>query len=161
VKLLRYQWAARVIEEMITDGEYAIGEFLPKQRDLADRLNMAPGTVARAIGLLRVEGVIETRHGFGSMVVRVPKTSVRGREVMGARPLSRIEVADTMRRWIKDGRYGVGRRLPTQAEFAARLNVTVRTVRHAQAPLQREGLIYTKPGAGVWIRQPESPRVSG
>lgn len=49
-------------------GELAAGTKLPTIRQLADDLDLAPGTVARAYRELEADGVIETRGRKGSFV---------------------------------------------------------------------------------------------
>ena len=49
-------------------GSLSAGERLPTVRQLARDLRLAPGTIARAYGLLESEGLIETRRGAGTRV---------------------------------------------------------------------------------------------
>ncbi|GAA3775051.1 hypothetical protein GCM10022240_28460 [Microbacterium kribbense] len=54
--------------EAVASGELAAGERLPTVRRLAEDLELAPGTVARAYRELEASGVIETRGRHGSFV---------------------------------------------------------------------------------------------
>ncbi|UIN29491.1 GntR family transcriptional regulator [Microbacterium binotii] len=56
------------IVSAISAGSLAPGAKLPTVRALADRLGVAPGTVARAYKELEADGVIETRGRAGTFV---------------------------------------------------------------------------------------------
>ncbi|MDJ0766763.1 MAG: GntR family transcriptional regulator [Myxococcota bacterium] len=56
------------IKEAIATGALGPGERLPSVRTLADSLNLAPGTVARAYAMLEEEGVVETAGPKGTRV---------------------------------------------------------------------------------------------
>jgi DNA-binding transcriptional regulator YhcF (GntR family) len=67
------QIVARV-KECVAAGELRPGDRLPPVRRLADRLELAPGTVARAYALLEEDGVVDT-HGPKGTTVAFPKDS--------------------------------------------------------------------------------------
>lgn len=67
------QIVARV-KECVAAGELRPGGRLPPVRRLADRLELAPGTVARAYTLLEEDGVVDT-HGPKGTTVAFPKDS--------------------------------------------------------------------------------------
>ena len=58
---------AAILRQQIETGELA--GRLPGERTLAQEYGVAVGTVRKAVGLLRDEGLIETAHGWGSTVV--------------------------------------------------------------------------------------------
>lgn len=58
---------------MIRSGELAPGEQLPTTAVLADRYGVSPATVAKALRVLRDEGLVVTRHGWGSFVSERPQ----------------------------------------------------------------------------------------
>lgn len=62
---------AQHILEMIETGELSVGERLPGQRELAEKLNVGRSTVREAIRSLEALGLLETRFGLGTYVVRV------------------------------------------------------------------------------------------
>ncbi len=67
----------RVSDELrarIADGTYPLGTLLPSQRDLAAELDVSRDTVQKVLRELVGEGLIESRQGSGSRVVRVPVT---------------------------------------------------------------------------------------
>lgn len=61
-----YRQLAAILRQRIEAGELA--GRLPGERYLAQEYGVALGTVRKAIGLLREEGLIETAHGWGSTV---------------------------------------------------------------------------------------------
>ncbi|WP_084959575.1 GntR family transcriptional regulator [Thermoactinospora rubra] len=60
------------IRRDIAAGRYAVGEQLPVARELANRYGVAMMTIGNALAVLRDEGLIETRQGSGSFVIRTP-----------------------------------------------------------------------------------------
>lgn len=64
----RTDQVAALIVRRIERGDLAIGSRLPSERDLAEALGVSRVTVVRALGLLRDEGTLSTRHGSGSSV---------------------------------------------------------------------------------------------
>ncbi|HEY5197918.1 MAG TPA: GntR family transcriptional regulator [Solirubrobacteraceae bacterium] len=63
------------IRRAIADGEAKPGERLPPARDLAAVIGVNANTVLRALRLLRDEGLLEFRRGYG---IRVAGTPERG-----------------------------------------------------------------------------------
>lgn len=61
-----YQQAADQIRELIRAGEYASGDRLPPERELAKRLGISRPTVREAMIVLEIAGVIAIRAGAGS-----------------------------------------------------------------------------------------------
>ena len=75
-----------------------------------------------------------------------------GRTASGTRQheSSYASLAREVRTQILRGRYADGRRLPTEAEFAARYQVSRQTVRRAFQDLVAEGLVDRVPGRGTF-----------
>lgn len=65
------------IERAVGEGELKPGELLPPIRELAERLDVNPNTVAAAYRTLRERGVIETAGRRGSRVRPKPATTAR------------------------------------------------------------------------------------
>lgn len=73
-----YMRVASRIREGVTAGTWRLGDLLPGEIELAARYGVARATVARALGILRDEGVITTEMGVGSRVASIPLvTTVR------------------------------------------------------------------------------------
>ena len=69
-----YRQVAGFIRAAIDRGDLAPGDGLPSEQDLADEMQVAYGTVRKALQLLRNEGLIETSVGIGSFVAELPDT---------------------------------------------------------------------------------------
>lgn len=61
------------------------------------------------------------------------------------------DIATALTADIREGRYGPGDKLPTEAQLAARFGVNRHTVRHALADLAAAGLVHPRRGAGVFV----------
>lgn len=60
-------------------------------------------------------------------------------------------IAGTLADEIARGHWGVGERLPTEAELSARFGVNRHTVRRSIAALGDEGLVRSRRGSGVFV----------
>lgn len=63
-------------------------------------------------------------------------------------------VFDRIQRAIKSGAYAVDERLPTEHALAAEFQVSRPVVRDALQRLRDQGLIYSRRGAGSFVREP-------
>jgi len=61
----------------IIEGEYKEGARLPTEHALAEQFATSRPTVREALAQLRADGIIATRHGSGTTVVRRPDPDVR------------------------------------------------------------------------------------
>ena len=59
---------------------------------------------------------------------------------------------------IRDNRYCLRERLPSERELTARYNVSRITVRRALARLEKDGIIARRQGAGVYLKRKTEPR---
>lgn len=66
----KFRDVVTAIRAAISDGALVPGDQLPPVRDLAWKLGMTPGTVARAYALLTDEGATEGQVGRGTFVAR-------------------------------------------------------------------------------------------
>ena len=66
----KYKALAQAIREAIVSKQLQEGEQLPPVRDLAYRIGVTPGTVARAYAVLTDEGRLEAGVGRGTFVAR-------------------------------------------------------------------------------------------
>jgi GntR family transcriptional regulator len=67
------------------------------------------------------------------------------------RPVYR-QIADHLRQAIRDGQYGEGDALPSEAAMAETYGVTRMTARQAIEVLKTEGLVRSEHGRGVFVR---------
>lgn len=64
---------AEQLRERILDGELAIGERLPTERELVDLTGLSRGSVREALRKLEIEGLVRTRPGrFGGNIITRP-----------------------------------------------------------------------------------------
>lgn len=76
----RFEQLRAQLAVMVAVGRLEPGSRLPTVRDLADQVDMAPGTVARAYRELEAEGTITTRGRAGTFVADEPPHSEPLRE---------------------------------------------------------------------------------
>ena len=67
-KQLLPERVARQIEAMILDGSLAVGQRLPPERQLCDKLAVSRNSLREALKELRARGVIETQRGSSTRV---------------------------------------------------------------------------------------------
>ncbi len=66
------------------------------------------------------------------------------------------QVADRLAAEIRSGRLEVGARLPTEAVLASQFEVSRTVVREAVSRLKSLGLVISRQGSGVYVREPEA-----
>jgi GntR family transcriptional activator of glc operon len=59
------------IERLIVDGILKVGQALPSERRLCDKLGVSRAALREGLGVLRARGIIETSQGRGSFVARL------------------------------------------------------------------------------------------
>jgi GntR family transcriptional regulator, hexuronate regulon transcriptional repressor len=69
-----YQQVVEKLAATITAREYAIGDRLPAERELATLYGVSRPTIREAIIALEIEGIVEARTGSGVYVIAVPTT---------------------------------------------------------------------------------------
>lgn len=62
---------AERIERLIIDGILKVGDTLPSERRLCEKLGASRSALREGLRVLRGLGIIETRHGKGSVVARL------------------------------------------------------------------------------------------
>ena len=83
------------ISDGVACGRLSPGDRLPSQRELAQRLVVAPLTVKKAYDLLEREGVVESRHGSGTFVAE---------GAVGDKAQAEKHLADAARRLVTQAR---------------------------------------------------------
>ncbi|QFZ74284.1 UTRA domain-containing protein [Streptomyces fagopyri] len=82
----KYVRLAQTIQSRIEDGTYAPGTRVPSENQLVQAFGMSRPTVVRALELLKRDGWLESRQGFGTIVrgrlAVVEQKSRRGRETL-------------------------------------------------------------------------------
>ncbi|MEV6537249.1 GntR family transcriptional regulator [Streptomyces sp. NPDC057950] len=64
-----YEQLAAIIERKIRSGEYAPGTRLPGELTMTHEYKVGPGTVRRALDILRERGLVVTVRARGSFIV--------------------------------------------------------------------------------------------
>ncbi|GAA1918818.1 FadR/GntR family transcriptional regulator [Nocardioides lentus] len=67
-----YEQVAEQITDWVTASRMGPGDRLPPERELAERLGVSRATLSQALVALEVVGVVEVRHGDGTVVARAP-----------------------------------------------------------------------------------------
>jgi GntR family transcriptional regulator len=79
VRQTRYQLIADGLRERIQSGEFAGGQLLPSEAELSSSSGASRVTVRRALELLRDEGLVDSRQGFGWFAAADPVQQSLGR----------------------------------------------------------------------------------
>ncbi|MFB8244995.1 GntR family transcriptional regulator [Streptomyces sp. NPDC001046] len=61
-------WHLKTVLSQALDSEFAVGEILPNERDLAARFGVARATLRQALEQLELEGRLQRRRGVGTTV---------------------------------------------------------------------------------------------
>jgi DNA-binding GntR family transcriptional regulator len=67
-----YRQLAEVLRDRMRRGDLRPGQRVPSEKDLHDEFGLARETIRRALAVLRLEGLIEVRHGHGTFVLEAP-----------------------------------------------------------------------------------------
>lgn len=102
-----YIQISELLQREITAGLYAAGDRLPPEAELANTLNVAVGTLRKALSELALRGMLERRQGSGTYVRRSSSTEPFGKSVYeffklelprgGGLPTARVLAFDKIR----------------------------------------------------------------
>lgn len=98
VRSIRYQEIAEVLRARVGAGEYVAGSLLPSESKLSAEFEASRVTVRRSLELLREQGLIDARQGFGWFVAASPVRQTLARlgtieaqmEAEGVQPQRRV-----------------------------------------------------------------------
>lgn len=76
-----YQEVGVMLREMIAGQQYALGDRLPPEREIASLLAVSRTVVREALIMLEIEGLIEVRRGAGIFVIAMPRQVIAGETV--------------------------------------------------------------------------------
>jgi len=79
VRSIRYQQIAEELRHRVLAGEFAAGRMLPSESELSAEFSASRVTVRRALEVLRDEGLVDARQGFGWFVAGDPLRQPLGR----------------------------------------------------------------------------------
>lgn len=101
----KYHRIADALRAEIQAGELPPGSRLPAETVLTERFGVSLPTLRQAIGVLRAEGLIESRHGIGTFVKENRRLQRRSRSRYGrARDDEKLLTADLQHRIVFAGR---------------------------------------------------------
>ena len=69
VREIRYRSIADAVRARIAGGEFVPGRVLPSESELSETYAASRVTIRRALETLRSEGIVESRQGFGWLVL--------------------------------------------------------------------------------------------
>ena len=90
-----YEQVAGQISSWISDNGLTAGDRLPPERELAQRLGVSRATLSQALVALEVIGVVEVRHGDGTLVTAGHRQSTRIVEAIRSHADRLPEIIDT------------------------------------------------------------------
>jgi GntR family transcriptional regulator len=123
----KYHRIADALRAEIQSGKLQPGDQLPAETTLTDRFNVALPTLRQAIGVLRAEGLIESRHGIGTFVKDGRRRQRRSRNRYGrARGDKKLLSSDFEHRIIFAGRQQVPQHIAEAMNVAPGTEVVVR-----------------------------------
>jgi GntR family transcriptional regulator len=78
-RTIRYREIAEALRERVEAGEFGVGRVLPSEAELSASYGASRVTVRRALDVLREEGLLDARQGFGWFVASDPLRQHLGR----------------------------------------------------------------------------------
>jgi GntR family transcriptional regulator len=79
VRQTRYHQIADELRARVEHGDYGAGRLLPSEAELSTTFDASRVTVRRALEVLREEGLVDSRQGFGWFVAADPVRQMLGR----------------------------------------------------------------------------------
>jgi len=124
VEAPKYVRLAQTLQGRIEDGTYAPGTRVPSENQLVQAFGMSRPTVVRALELLKRDGWLESRQGYGT-IVRGRPAVVEKRDRRGTEALTRDE-SQASGRLVEVGRVPVPARVASVLGLPKRAKVLVR-----------------------------------
>ncbi|SEQ71555.1 transcriptional regulator, GntR family [Streptomyces sp. yr375] len=124
VEAPKYVRLAQTIQQRIEDGTYPPGTRVPSENQLVQSFGMSRPTVVRALELLKRDGWLESRQGFGT-IVRGRPAVVEHKDRRGSEALTRDETR-TPGRLLEVGQVPVPARVASALGLPKRAEVLVR-----------------------------------
>ncbi|MET9834832.1 GntR family transcriptional regulator [Streptomyces sp. NPDC006385] len=124
VEAPKYVRLAQTIQRRIEDGTYPPGTRVPSENQLVQAFGMSRPTVVRALELLKRDGWLESRQGYGTIVRGRPAT-VEEKDRRGRAALARDE-SQTPGRLVEVGEVPVPARVASALGLPKRAKVLMR-----------------------------------
>ena len=118
-----YWRAIDTLKQLLADGVYVPGDWLPPEDVLAEQLGISRSTLREAVSNLETEGLVVRRQGMGTYVARRPEADVLGglERLVSLRALAQAAGSHAE---VVEREFGVE---PANAECAAKLQVEAST----------------------------------
>ena len=120
----KYVRLAQTLQRRIEDGTYAPGTRVPSENQLVQAFGMSRPTVVRALDLLKRDGWLESRQGYGTIVRGRPEV-VEQKDRRGREALERDETQGAGR-LIEVGRVSVPARVASALGLPKKTEVLMR-----------------------------------
>jgi GntR family transcriptional regulator len=124
VEAPKYVRLAQTIQRRIEDGTYAPGTRVPSENQLVQSFGMSRPTVVRALELLKRDGWLESRQGYGT-IVRGRPAVVEQKDRRGSEALARDE-SQSSGRLVEVGHVPVPARVASALGLPKRAEVLMR-----------------------------------
>ncbi|MFG2634222.1 GntR family transcriptional regulator [Streptomyces sp. NPDC048362] len=124
VEAPKYVRLAQTIQQRIEDGTYPPGTRVPSENQLVQSFGISRPTVVRALELLKRDGWLESRQGYGT-IVRGRPAEVEQKDRRGSEALTRDE-SRAAGRLVEVGRVSVPARVASALGLPKRAKVLVR-----------------------------------
>ena len=72
-----YDEVVSQVKEEIKKGNLKSGEKLPSEQEMAKMFNVSRSTIREALTILKVEGIVETKKGVGTIILGIDNESNR------------------------------------------------------------------------------------
>lgn len=79
MRTIRYHEIAADLRRRLGEGEFGAGRLLPSEAELTQSYDASRVTIRRALDVLRSEGLVDSRQGFGWFVAADPLRQALGR----------------------------------------------------------------------------------
>ena len=140
---------------------FKIGEKLPSNTELAQKMNVSVKTVHNAIKLLEKENMLLSRRGtYGTIVTNTSMNSAfePRREMSIFAPAQETafyhyqKTQNKIKRIISEN-YSIGSKLPTIKQFSEQMDLSPNTIRKALNNLAKEGILRFSRGryGGIFV----------
>jgi GntR family transcriptional regulator, transcriptional repressor for pyruvate dehydrogenase complex len=113
---LRDRIYTQIIDSIVQD-EFPEQSRLPTEVELAERFGASRPTVREALSRLRSDGVIASRRGSGSYVVRKPDVNLL--RLTSIESIADIQRCFVFREWVEAGAAGLAAEMRTQRDLDA------------------------------------------
>ena len=153
----RYPEVAAELRHMIASGNFAVGDKMPAERNLAEQLDVSRALLREALIMLEIQGLVEVRQGSGVYITHLPDGSapktddgdIGPFELMQARQVLESSIVEDLQRIlqiqeqeVRDGStdYGSDEQFHLRVAEATQNSVLAESVRHLWLQRRRSSM---------------------